>query len=50
MSKLIDTDGLNKLTQDLNEHVKDLISTEESRAKRVEESIKTNLNFFTLYN
>ena len=47
MSKLIDTDGLNKLTQGLNEHVKDLISTEESRAKSVEEIIKTNLNEHT---
>lgn len=42
MSKLIDTDSLNKLTQGLNEHVKDLVSTEETRAKSVEEIIKTN--------
>lgn len=47
MSKLIDTDSLNKLTQGLNEHVKDLVSTEESRAKSVEEIIKTNLNEHT---
>lgn len=47
MSKLIDTDGLNKLTQGLNEHVKFLIDEEESRAKIAEESIKANLNEHT---
>lgn len=47
MSKLIDTDSLNKLTQGLNEHVKDLVSTEESRAMSAEAAIKTNLNEHT---
>lgn len=47
MSKLIDTDSLNKLTQGLNEHVKDLVSTEESRAMSAEEAIKANLNEHT---
>lgn len=47
MSKLIDIDSLNKLTQGLDERVKDLIGEEESRAKIVEENIKTNLNEHT---
>jgi hypothetical protein len=47
MSKLIDTDGLNKLTQGLNDHVKTLIDKEEARAKIAEENIKTNLNEHT---